>query len=122
MQILSLLVKCKNCKKEMVFENAHSHACDIKNTSCQEARGDQENTLPSKLDQATESPVTVKKCLSRSISSPLSKAEERLHTHLTRRKLSYAGDASTITCKTKGQVRNILYITISSLKNTIKKR
>ena len=41
--------------------------------------------------------------LHRSISSLLSKDEEKVHTHLTKRKLNFASDKAAIRCKTRGQ-------------------
>lgn len=46
--------------------------------------------------------TTFEESLGRSITSPLSKEEENLHTKLTKRKLTYSAD-NTITCKTGGQ-------------------
>ena len=42
--------------------------------------------------------------LDTSLSSPLSKAEELLHTSLTKRKLKFSTDKKTVVCKTGGQV------------------
>ena len=42
--------------------------------------------------------------MNRSITSPLNAEEEKLHTKLTKRKLTFSADKSTILCKTGGQV------------------
>ena len=48
-------------------------------------------------------PQSLQQSLSRSITSPLTRHEEQVHTHLTKRKLRFAGGSSTIRCKTGGQ-------------------
>ena len=42
--------------------------------------------------------------LERSVSSPLSKIEEKVHTSLLKRKLHFSSDKRTVNCKTGGQV------------------
>ena len=54
--------------------------------------------------------------LSRSMTSPLSKAEEKVHTSLTKRKLNFSTDKKSLVCKTGGQVRtDLMYIYITNM-------
>ena len=46
---------------------------------------------------------SVKQCMQRSLDSPLTKEEERLHTSLTKRKLNFSSDKTVMYCKTRGQ-------------------
>ena len=49
--------------------------------------------------------------LNRSITSPLSKEEENVHTQLTKRKLAFAGKDEMIQCKTGGQPLYLMKVT-----------
>lgn len=54
-----------------------------------------------------KSEKSIQDSLNRSMKSPLDKVEERLHTKLTKRKLNFSQDKTTIQCKTGGPVSNI---------------
>ena len=63
-------------------------------------------TSPVLLDNSTlygNTSTTLDETLQRSLQSPLSKDEERVHTHLTKRKLNFSKDKDIIKCKTRGQ-------------------
>ena len=57
-------------------------------------------TSPSLSETLQKQNLTLGQSIQRSESSPLSKQEERLHTKLTKRKLHFAADKSTVYCKT----------------------
>ena len=63
-------------------------------------------TSPTLLDNSGlqgNTSSTLDETLQRSLKSPLSIDEERVHTHLTKRKLNFSKDTDIITCKTRGQ-------------------
>ena len=60
-------------------------------------------TSPILAQNVTHSDGNLSATLQQSLSSPLNKTEEQVHTHLTKIKLNFAQDKSTITCKTRGQ-------------------
>ena len=118
-QVLGLMVKCEQCNVSFHMEGAHRHKCVIagqhgviRETPKQCEYEVTKTPIVNKSNKKTpESCKTLRSCLSRSLHSPLSKAEERVHTHLIRRKLKYSGAESTIHCKTGGQV-GLTFITI----------
>ena len=104
-QILSLMLECTRCKAVSTLMSAHSHICTIDKVSAPMTRCTPSTMVKSPL-QSPETRLTAKSSLSRSIRSPLNNVEEKLHTHLTRRKLSYS--SATIYCKTRGQVKHLI--------------
>lgn len=64
--------------------------------------------LAKETSEITPRASSIKRCLKRSIKSPLTCQEEKLYTHLIRRKLSFAKDKSIIKCPTRGQVMYII--------------
>lgn len=65
------------------------------NTTCMEVQ-----TSPVLQDKSDSSFAHT---LQRSLMSPLSVTEERIHTHMTKRKLNFSKDKTLIACKTGGQ-------------------
>ena len=59
--------------------------------------------LPQTPNPSLQQSVTLEQSLHRSLCSPLSKEEERLHTKLTKHKLHFSKDKQTLLCKTGGQ-------------------
>jgi hypothetical protein len=105
LQILSLRVKCHTCGEEMSVSSAHSHVCIMEHTPCPSTPpiSVNDDNRDKDIHTSPASTLTARSCLSRSVNSPLSKMEERLYTHLTRRKLAYS-QQTHIACKTRGQV------------------
>ena len=130
-QLLALDVKCKKCSHVCTLQTLTSHSCDSDvNTNDDQFASISEpaeifqpmhSTPKNKLipcstievqtsptlfsDESLKVPTvpSMEKSLSRSLSSPLTKNEERLHTHLTKRKLNFSKTKSIIKCKTGGQ-------------------
>ena len=60
-------------------------------------------STPISSNMSSKEHLSILDTLHRSISFPLSKDEENVHTHLTKCKLNFALDKTTIRCKTRGQ-------------------
>ena len=125
-QLLDLNVRCQLCDFSETYQKIH-HVCgDSTSQSLDEnvtktdfincinvqstpKSGIQEPCNAQSTTEIQTSPSlseTLQKqnlTLERSESPPLSKQEERLHTKLTKRKLHFAADKSTLYCKTGGQ-------------------
>ena len=132
-QVKTLYVKCLQCSNKGPLSTLAAHSCEFDNsinsfepgsssessdivystpTHIENNHRMEIETQTSPILQVASTPTSSKSCnehhsiletLHRSISSPLSKDEEKVHTHLTKRKLNFASDKATIRCKTRGQ-------------------
>ena len=117
LQIVSLLVRCRRCDQTTKFACIRDHLCSDKDNniitpSAVTPVPPPACSVTTPVPKYTRQICTIKSCIKRSAKSPLSKEEEQLHTHLTRRKLHFSADKATIKCKTGGQV-NIIVIIIN---------
>ena len=86
-----LSVICRSCKKITSYNEMPSHECQQCTEEVIHASSSCSSTLTSPIPSTPQSSCsTVNVSLNRSLTSPLSKMEEKIHTSLTRQKLSQA--------------------------------
>jgi len=98
-----MIVKCNNCGLSHEYHAMVGHKC-TPITSC---HGKKSNASDIQTPKHTKSKI-VNVSLNRSLTSPLTKEEERVHTQLIKRKLKTAGDV--IKCRTGGQALYLMKI------------
>ena len=129
-QLLTLDVVCKKCQNYFIFSAFNDHVCTYDLSSIPSSSASNHVDMDMEITDTSSCNITVHDGAAPFISSTpihassmsmqtspslmfahilesasnLDANEEKLHTHLTRRKLKYAADKTTIRCKTKGQV------------------
>jgi hypothetical protein len=96
-----LMGKCLQCNIQAEYHDMLTHNCNS-DTNINSNEGNEEKKDHSTIGIQT-TPSTSFINPKRSMTSPLDKIEEKLHTQLTKRKLNFAQGSDVISCRTGGQ-------------------